>query len=392
MKKALLWLVVVVVCVFAGLWIGSAAMNRRAGDKPWPAGLGTLREVDARHPKQTASAAARRLTELARPVGIDFTGKKPDDAIRAEIAIYVQAQHQQATPAIGEPPTGVVAYFDQNTLQINALRDHLLSGSEVQWAVDREQGFEAPLPNLLAHLHTARLLTARALVQGRANRIAAWDDLHAAAAVGRSLESRSELISHLIALAVARMVNAAAWKLPLPVPAWWSATESVDQRRILLGAMQAETSMMWHRADASMKGVFYRLASPYTRYAMASYAIHQRETAELISTLTDCGLDAAAFDAKRRALIPRWNVMARVAAPNLASIWSRALRYEAEREATANALRVRAGQPIVERSQCSDGSWTYMHGTLSFGRGLPMPSPQTVMPLLLQIAEGQSVQ
>ena len=86
----------------------------------------------------------------------------------------------------------------------------------------------------------------------------------------------------------------------------------------------------------------------------------------LLLFLAAAVLGAARFDDARRVEIPRWNIPGRIAAINFASVWSRTLRYGGEREATANALRIASGQPIVESSVCRGGRWSYVDGTLSF--------------------------
>jgi hypothetical protein len=60
--------------------------------------------------------------------------------------------------------------------------------------------------------------------------------------------------------------------------------------------------------------------------------------------------------------------------PNLDIGWQRAFRYRVEREATANALRARAGQPIEEGSHCSDGGWSFDGKTLRFAKPIACPS------------------
>jgi hypothetical protein len=71
---------------------------------------------------------------------------------------------------------------------------------------------------------------------------------------------------------------------------------------------------------------------------------------------------------------------------DLTSVWRRAFRYRAEREATANALRVREGKPIETASRCSDGSWTFDGTTLRFSREIAMAPPAVrPMPLVLQV-------
>jgi hypothetical protein len=70
---------------------------------------------------------------------------------------------------------------------------------------------------------------------------------------------------------------------------------------------------------------------------------------------------------------------------NLSSVWRRAFRYRAEREATANALRVREGKSIEARSRCSDGEWMFDGATLRFSREIATPAPDRPMPLMLRV-------
>ena len=68
--------------------------------------------------------------------------------------------------------------------------------------------------------------------------------------------------------------------------------------------------------------------------------------------------------------------------------WKRAFRYRVEREATANALRARAGQPIDGSSQCSGGRWSFDGTTLRFAKPIPLPERlDTSMPLTLRVRE-----
>ncbi len=69
----------------------------------------------------------------------------------------------------------------------------------------------------------------------------------------------------------------------------------------------------------------------------------------------------------------RCDVNARANEPgtDLTSVWRRAFRYRAEREAAANALRVREGRPIETKSACSNGTWSFHETTLRFSREIP---------------------
>jgi len=72
---------------------------------------------------------------------------------------------------------------------------------------------------------------------------------------------------------------------------------------------------------------------------------------------------------------------------DLTSVWRRAFRFRAEREATANAVRVREGKPIETASRCSDGAWAFDGTTLRFTREIAMAAADRPMPLTLRMKE-----
>ncbi|MFP5247492.1 MAG: hypothetical protein ACLGH0_12430 [Thermoanaerobaculia bacterium] len=349
---------------------------KRAVTTPWPGGLGSLASVPSQFPPRAQSAAATQLVALAAPLGIDFTPAKkwtPPSALQAT-ADYVRQEQASASSAIAPPPDEVARYLAEHATELDAVREHLLRGGTVEWPLDLTQGMQAPIPNLLAHMHLGRVLIAR----GLATR--SWEELHAAWALTQSLRSRPELITQLIALAIARGVNAAAWKLPPPAPPWFAELRATDHERLLARGMQAETWMAW--ANAKQTRI------PFTRLFLGSTLNQQREMVAVLLATHECGFEVGQFFAGQIARLGRWNVFGRIFVPNLASAWRRAFRYRAEREATMNALRIIAGQSIDERSACSDGTWTFVNGTLAFSRELPKGGEQeTDMPLALRVRE-----
>ena len=381
-----------IVAVWVAVGIVATGGMQRIGDEQWPAGLGTLASVEARVRPQKTTDGARRLIALAAPLGISFKAPagKPEP-IRTAIAEYVQAEHGRAEPAIGEPPAEVLSYLAAHETEIDALRDHLLHGEPIAWELDASKGFAAPLPNLLGHMNAARLLTARALLRGRGNDVRAWDDLHAAFRVAQILEPRPELISQLIVLTLARSVNAAAWKLPHTNAAWLGEMQGLDHRRLLLRAYQYDMWNMWRHGEKTMGDTPLAklggtLGKPYVRASIVSMAHHQRATAQELAAMTACGFDGAAFSRRRYESMPKWNIIQRIATPNLDSSWQRVFRTVAEREAASTAMLIENGQPIVATSACSDGVWRYEDGRLTFSRDLPRSNKtETVMPLSLAI-------
>jgi hypothetical protein len=393
MRVLALILAVIVATVMAAWFIAGITATgaiENVAEESWPAGLGTLASVEHRVQPQTTNDAARQLTALAKPLQISF--EKPGTSGRnmapfsEPIVNYLKAEHVRAEPTIGAPPAELVAYLAEHEKEIDAVRDHLLRAASIQWDLQPAEWLDAPMPNLLGHMHLSRLLTARALAYGHANDARAWEDLHAAWRLASSLKERPETITQLIFMAIARSVNATAWKLPQPSAPWFADVLNVDHRQLLLRAHQHETWVIVRHAKKAIPGVKGFLMKPYLRWSTINFTHHQRETAAQIAATTACTFDGGAFAQQRFEAIPRWNVPARVVTPNSGATWQRMLRAIPEREATANAMRIAQGQPIVAKSACSDGAWTYANGRLSFSRDLPKSSPvENAMPLSLAI-------
>jgi hypothetical protein len=102
---------------------------------------------------------------------------------------------------------------------------------------------------------------------------------------------------------------------------------------------------------------------------LANSVEHDRLIAEEVFRATQCDVNARANEL----------------GVDVTSVWRRAFRYRAEREATANALRVREGKPIETASRCSDGGWTYEGTTLRFSREIATAAPDRPMPLVLRV-------
>jgi len=157
---------------------------------------------------------------------------------------------------------------------------------------------------------------------------------------------------------MARMVNAVAWKMPLPAPAWFDELRARDNVQALLDSFQFQSASYWKNN-----------AWIFPTKSLASYIEHDRSIAEELFNITKCDVTAEVNEL----------------GVDVSSVWRRAFRYRAEREATANALRVREGKSIETSSRCSDGGWTFDGTTLRFSREIPTAAPDTPMPLVLRV-------
>jgi len=388
MKKIIVIVVAVPLAAWILLSIAAMAMERRAAARPWPDGLGSIDSVPARYPDRAADTpAALALTRMTMPLGVDLAqrerrfvaappARREFGAINAQLRTYIEAQLTRPSEGIDPPPL-LIGYFADHGAQLDAVRTHLLSGAPIAWKTELSRGFDAPIPNLLGHMELARLFVADALVKARANDAAAWDDLRAVWLLDAGLRSRPDLISQLIALASSRMVNAAAAKLPLPAPAWLAELSAVDYRKSLSASMQAEA---WAWTHLPSRGGGW-LARPYVRLSGADAAEHLRAGFARMAASSACDVDEAALTDAVVGSIPRWNVLARTAIPNLAGVWQRAARMTPELELTAKVLQLRRGETPSPESRCSGGRWIVTASSVKFSGNLRAPKTGTNYPL-----------
>lgn len=347
MKKALILLGifagVAALAVWVASWFWAPEKVATAAAQPWPSGLGTLDSIAKRYPKRPANAASAKLAELG--------GKLPESDVAGD---YVRVEITKDSLAIGEPPA---------LPDITAIRDLLLR-EKIVWSRDVGGDPGSEVDGAAAtrgpQMRMARALVANALVRARANDLAAWDDLHAAWNLARALDGHPIMNMRTAAMSMARMINGVAWKMPLPAPAWFDEVTKHDEVRPLLEGYQHQTASYWQ----SYAGMF-------PTKPMAETVERHRQIAEQLARVTQCDV--------KNIPINEWG-------PDLTTVWQRGFRYRAEREATANALRVRSGQPIEPKSQCSDGGWTLDGTTLRFSRAIPSTDPRDApMPLTLNV-------
>lgn len=337
MKQAL----IVVVCAIAlvawfFLWFRNEGAVATSAARPWPGEMGSLETVADRWPALKANDASVKLKTLAQALP---ESKSADEFVEREIA--------RGELTIGEPPA---------LPDVAAIRELLLR-EPIVWE-SREQFDDAVIAEMRgSQMRVARALAASALAKARGNDPAAWDDLHAVWKLARSLEQHPQMMAQTAVLTMTRTINAIAWKLPLPAPAWLSELQDHDNVPLLLEAFQYQAA--WYAND----GAWFP-----TKWLAASVD-RDRGIAETLFKETRCDVNTPMNDL----------------GTDLSSVWRRAFRARAEREATANALRVRLGKSIETNSRCSDGSWMFDGTTLRFSREIPTAAPDSPMPLVLRV-------
>lgn len=338
MKKVLVVVAVIALVVWVISWFRTPEAVATSGARPWPGGMGALDSVARRFPPQQANAASVKLTTLANALP---KNEAVDEFVRREIA--------RGELTIGEPPA---------LPDVSAIRELLLRASVVWERHDGIGGNDETEAMRALQLRVARALVASALTKARADDPAAWEDLDAAWKLARALDAHPQLMAQTAALTTARMINAVAWKMPLPAPAWLGELQARDFVRPLLEAFQYSAASYW--GDG---------ARMFPTKMLADSVEHDRLIAEELFNATRCDVNA------------RSNELG----VDLTSVWRRAFRYRAEREATANALRVREGKSIETASRCSDGGWMFDGTTLRFRREIATAAPDRPMPLVLRL-------
>lgn len=336
MKQAL----IVAVCVIAlvawfFLWFRNEGAVATSAARPWPGELGSLEGVNNRWPALKANDASVKLTTLAKAL--------PNDGV---VDAFVEREIARGELTIGDSP----ALPDVSSIRELLLREAIVWESRVEFDDSMVAEMRA------VQMRVARTLVASALTKARAHDSAAWEDLHAVWKLARSFEQHPQMMAQTAALTMARMINAVAWKMPLPAPAWLGELMERDNVERLLEAFQ-------YQAASYSDGAWFPtkwLADSVDRDRGIAEALFKETRCDVNTPMNDLGVD-------------------------LSSVWRRAFRYRAEREATANALRVRAGKAIEARSRCSDGGWMFDGTTLRFSRDIATAAPDTPMPLLLQV-------
>ena len=338
MKKALIIIIAAIGLVaWVVLWFRNKEAVVTSAARSWPGEMGPLDEAETRWPKQERNGASLRLKSLANAL-------PKNDAVDE----FVGREMTRGELTIGEPPA---------LPDLSAIRELLLR-EPVVWERHDEIGDAGAIAMRALQMTMARSLVASALTKARANAPAAWDDLHAVWKLARTLDRHPQMMTQTSALSMVRMTNAVAWKMPLPAPAWLAELQTRDNVRPLIESFQHQTAYYWKSSGRI-----------YPTKWLASSIEHDRLIAEELFNLTRCDVN------------PRMNELG----TDLTSVWRRAFRYRAEREATANALRVREGKAIETGSRCSDGGWTFDGTTLRFSREIATAAPDNPMPLQLRL-------
>lgn len=359
MKTLFIWLALVVVGIGAALYFGRSRVETGAANRPWPLGLGKVADAPKYFPVTKDNAEATKLIALAAKANVDLGAARGrrggvSEDLREELGKYTSVQLERSGDAIDAPPPDIARYLTGNAATLDEIRTLALSGTPIVFAADPAHDFmkERSGPNLFALQYLQRTFVVRALDAARGGNAAAWDELRAAWELTRPLWRRPDPEAVLAGMTAARMVNAAARKMPLPPPAWFREVFTFDYDRAYVAAQLAQA---WRNKQPALNE---RL----------------RGMAEEVLRAKACDAASPQFEAVREKLGGR-------ATPSLVSGWERLLRFRAEREATERVLQIRAGQTPSRESQCSDGSWEVTPKSFRFTRDIESEYPAYDYPL-----------
>src|SRR5207247_7546373 len=132
--------------------------------------------------------------------------------------------------------------------------------------------------------------------------------------LARTMDGHPQMMAQTAASALARMINAIAWQMPLPAPAWLGDLQARDTVQPLLDAFQYQTAAYWKSG-----------ARIFPTKWLAASVEHDRLIAEELFSLTRCDVYASMNEL----------------GTDLMYVGLGAVRYHAGRESTGRMVRWR---------------------------------------------------
>jgi hypothetical protein len=249
-----------------------------AGDWKPPEVALSRQAYEAQYPKQSATAAALEIEQLAATLGIDAApDARPE--VRPEAAVvsatasaisasseYVSNQLRDANDTVGRPPTIVAEYLDQHAAVLANVFAAASGRREIAWELDVSLGTKSPVPSWGGLTALQKVVAAQVLLDlYRSDPAAALGGIEAIWQVARSLAARPELLSQLMAMVQARLAVGLLRKVRAPAYGWETRLREGEFLQGFLAAFQNDA---WPAADhPGMTGDVETLARIYRRFA-----------------------------------------------------------------------------------------------------------------------------
>jgi len=236
----------------------------------------------------------------------------------------------------------------------------LLSHEEPRWELDVQARRDMPIPNLLGNIRLQRVLLTRALLLAReGNPDAAIETMEASWRLQSSLLTRPDLISHLIAIAVARFEAGVLRKIDSPAFGWSERLRSPSFSPA--GYEEALVSEAWFLSSEDH-------AVSYARAWRLFIDILERRP---LCAWSDDAIAIAHEEAAMELSEDEQRVVFAIASPNLNNGLLRARLVAVDAELTALILDARAERVALRRPRwpaklltvgtgvCPEAKWTY---------------------------------
>jgi hypothetical protein len=351
-------------------------MERRAWSRADPAGASAI----AGQPTAPANGTARRLVELARPLGLDLRALHVADDQLVPVLDSVESEGRAGGDSDPRDDATRTALLERHRAALAAVESLLLSAEPPDWP-RTGRSFDPPLPPVVGLRLLNALLLAGALERDRAGDPAgAARALDASTRLEMRLRDRTERLSQIAAAALARARAGVLRRLARAPEGWGERLGTHDFRASFAAVYQAEARLQMEyarrRRFAWAELAFGRspalpawslpadrlLTTPFARWCAADASRRLRAVARALRAVEPCRADPRALEEATLRDVPRWNPVARPAVAGAATVWLAVADVELQEELTRVVLETRARRPeradTVPSRVCSGLVWT----------------------------------
>jgi hypothetical protein len=365
------------------LMVWRASVDRRL-DANWRRSLGGASFLE-RYPAIQDNRTVRDLEKLGAEIGIDMAPAetpghlhpKPEaakrfEAIKGSLNAFFTASRTSTDATLAPRSPELAAFLDSVRPALDSIRTRLAAGPPPVWARDLGTGLDTRIPNYFGVLMLQKLFLLDAREQLRAGcETRAGEILEASWRLNEAVAANNPvLITQLIAQAVIRLQQPVLRSFPRTPAGWPARLRHLDlQSRVLL-ALQCE-NFSAHRSSTLDRPLAEFKWGPagqvFLRWMIWDHARRLSATLADLPRREVRGFDPDAFEREQKALIPRWQIVARLMLPNFWDVWPRSAHVELETELTALVLeereRLTVGGPprSIDRrpSRLKGLSWIY---------------------------------
>lgn len=313
------------------------------------------------YPKREANEAARRIEELAAPLGIEIAPQGAANRARAskqqrarlmevrrELSEFLLAP-RQVEPVLTSPPPGLDAYLTESEAALREVSRQLREGEAPLWDQDVNEGIERTFPNFLGHRRLHRLLVAMTAVAAtRGDREQSLEWLEASWRLSHSLAADPSFIPQLIFLAEMRTNLAVLRAIDFPLEDWGQRVDIGPWSEGMELAFRLETWSFVHGLrlgqfeETSKGGLISDLLTRWrARHGMKGLMEFTDRVLERAKSEDLLEVDYDRLFEEEEARIPRWNVVARMLVPNFFDALARPARLELSTELTRRVIEMR---------------------------------------------------